>query len=96
MFNPSHPGEILSDYVHSTGKTITEIAEGLGISRKVLSSILNERAGISTEMAIKLSVAFNTSVEFWINLQKQYEIYHSKQKVDTSRITHYRDEHFAA
>jgi len=96
MYNPSHPGEILSEYVNSTKKTITEVAEGLGISRKVLSSILNQRAGISTEMAIKLSVAFNTSVDFWVNLQKQYEIYQSKLKVDTSKIRHFRDEYFAA
>lgn len=90
MFNPSHPGEILSDYVRSTGKTITEVAEGLNISRKVLSQILNEKAGISPEMAIKLSVAFGNSAEFWINLQKNYELWQAKQRVDTSNIKQFQ------
>ncbi len=52
-------------------RQLTAAAEGLEISRKALSSIINKKAGISTDMAIKLSVAFNTSVEFWVNLQKQ-------------------------
>ena len=86
MFNPSHPGEILSEYIKSTGITITEVALGLDISRKVLSQIINERAGISPEMAIKLSVAFDTSPEFWINLQKNYELWQARQNVDTSNI----------
>ncbi len=90
MFNPSHPGEILSDYVRATGKTITEVAEGLNISRKVLSQILNEKAGISPEMAIKLSVAFGNSAEFWINLQKNYELWQAKQRVDTSNIKQFQ------
>jgi antitoxin HigA-1 len=89
MFNPSHPGEILSDYLGATGKTITEVAEGLNISRKVLSQILNERAGISPEMAVKLSVAFGTTAEFWMNLQKNFELWQARQKVDTSNIVHF-------
>jgi antitoxin HigA-1 len=89
MFNPSHPGEILAHYVESTGKTITEVAQGLNISRKVLSQIINEKAGVSPEMAVKLSVAFSTSAEFWMNLQKNYELWIARQKVDTSSIRHF-------
>lgn len=89
MFNPPHPGEILKEYVEATHKTITEIAEGLGISRKNLSLILNEHAGISAEMAVKLSVAFNTSPEVWMNLQKNYDLWQASQKVDTSKVKHF-------
>lgn len=89
MFNPSHPGEILSEYVKSTNLTITTIAKGLNISRKVLSQIINEKAGISPEMAIKLSIAFNTTAEFWLNLQKNHELWQARQKVDTSKIQHF-------
>lgn len=86
MLNPSHPGEILKEYVTATNKTITEVAQGLGISRKVLSQILNERAGISAEMAWKLSAAFNTSPEFWANMQASYDLWQAKTQVDTSKV----------
>ena len=89
MYNPSHPGEVLSEYVKSTSLNITTIANGLNISRKVLSQILNEKAGISPEMAIKLSIAFNTTAEFWLNLQKNHELWQARQKVDTSNIQHF-------
>jgi addiction module HigA family antidote len=84
---PVHPGEILREmFIRERGLTITEVAEGLQIARGNLSAIVNERAGISPELAIKLSVAFGNSVEFWINLQKNYELWHAEQKVDRSRI----------
>ena len=86
MFNPPHPGEILREYTNEIGKPITEIAQGLGISRKNLSLILNGPAGISAEMAVKLSFAFNTTPQFWINFQKNYDLWHAQQKVDTARI----------
>ncbi len=89
MFNPPHPGEILREYTNEIGKSITEIAQGLEISRKNLSLILNGHAGISAEMAIKLSVAFNTTPQFWINFQKNYDLWQAQQKVDTSRIRHF-------
>ena len=56
------------------GLTVTDAAKGLGISRKTLSSILNGKAGISPEMAVRLSIAFNTSSESWLNQQTQYDL----------------------
>lgn len=89
MFNPPHPGEILREYTNETGKSVTEIAQGLVISRKNLSLILNGHAGISAEMAIKLSVGFNTTPQFWLNLQRNYDLWQAQQKVDTSKIRHF-------
>lgn len=88
MHNPPHPGEILRDYTDATGLSVTEIAEKIHISRKVLSNILNGHAGISAEMAWKLSAAFATTPDVWINLQKQYDLWHARQRVDISTIEH--------
>lgn len=86
MHNPAHPGKILKNYTDSTGLSVTQIAEKLFISRKNLSLILNGHAGISAEMAWKLSAAFDTSPQFWINLQANYDLWQAKDKVDVSII----------
>jgi addiction module HigA family antidote len=88
MFDPPHPGEILREYTDATGLSVTQIAQQLHMSRKVLSQILNGHAGISAEMAWKLSAAFGTSPDVWTNLQKQYDLWQAKQKVDISQIPH--------
>lgn len=87
---PVHPGEILrEDYIKERGLTITEVAQGLGVARANLSAIVNERAGISPEMAVKLSEAFGNSTQFWVNLQKNYDIWHAEKSVDRKRIKHF-------
>ena len=73
MHNPPHPGEVLRELcLDPLGVTVTQAAAALGVSRKTLSAILNGRAGISPEMAIRLSVAFNTTAESWLSQQVQY------------------------
>ena len=69
--------------------TITEVAKGLGIARANLSAIVNERAGISPELAVKLSEAFGNTSQFWVNLQKNYELWHAERKVNRSIIRHF-------
>ena len=87
---PSHPGEILREmFIKERHLTITQVAEGLGIARPNLSAIVNERAGISPELAIKLSEAFGNSAQFWINLQKNYELWHAEKKVNRKAIRHF-------
>lgn len=84
---PSHPGEILKyHHIEPLGLTVTETAKGLGVSRNQLSALLNGRAGVSPEMAVKLSEAFGTSPELWINLQSQYDIWHAKRTVSREKI----------
>ncbi|TNF69572.1 MAG: addiction module antidote protein, HigA family [Gammaproteobacteria bacterium] len=87
MHNPPHVGEVLrEEFFNELNLSITQLANILEVSRPALSNLLNEKTGISYEMAIKLSQAFNTSAEFWINLQTQYELWHSKEKMKNIKI----------
>jgi len=80
MHNPPHPGEILRELcLEPMGLTVTQAAEALGVSRKTLSAILNSRAGISPEMAVRLSIAFGASAESWLNQQTQYDLWKAEQ-----------------
>ena len=80
MHNPPHPGEVIKSLcVEPLGITVTQAADALGVSRKTLSAILNGRAGISPEMAIRLSIAFSTTAESWMNQQTQYDLWHAEQ-----------------
>lgn len=79
MHNPPHPGEIIRELcIEPLGLSITEAADGLGVSRKTLSAILNGRAGISAEMALRLSMAFDTTPESWLAQQSQYDLWVTK------------------
>jgi addiction module HigA family antidote len=81
MHNPPHPGEVLRELcIEPLGLSITETAEALGITRKTLSAILNGRSGISPEMAVRLSLAFGTSSESWLNQQAQYDLWEAEKK----------------
>lgn len=87
---PVHPGEILrEEYIQERGLTITQVAKGLGIARANLSAIVNERGGISPELAVKLSEAFGNTAQFWVNLQKNYELWHAEKRVNRSVIRHF-------
>lgn len=80
MHNPPHPGEVLRELcLEPLGLSVTETAEALGVSRKTLSAILNGRANISPEMAVRLSIAFGTSAESWLNQQMQYDLWIAEQ-----------------
>jgi len=88
MHNPPHPGEILKTLcLEPLNLTVTEAAQSLGINRKTLSGILNARAGISPEMAVRLSIAFNTSAESWLNQQLQYGLWHAERSRKRLRVT---------
>ncbi len=82
MHNPPHPGEILRELcLDPLGLSVTAAAEALGVSRKTLSAILNCRAGISPEMALRLSKAFETSAESWLEQQMQYDLWVAKKSL---------------
>ena len=89
MHNPPHPGEIIKELcLEPLGLTVTDAAKGLGISRKTLSSILNGKAGISPEMAVRLSIAFNTSSESWLNQQTQYDLWQAEKHRKELDVSH--------
>jgi len=78
MYNPAHPGRILAYYLD--GRSVTEVAAHLGVSRPALSRILNGKAGISADMALRISEAFNTDPELWIRLQAQRDLWVASRK----------------
>ena len=87
MFDPPHPGEVIKELcLEPLGLSVTEAAKALGVSRKTLSSILNGRAGISPEMAIRLAKAFGTSPESWLNQQVQYDLWQAQQGADSIKV----------
>jgi antitoxin HigA-1 len=87
MHNPPHPGEILKALcLEPLGLTITEAAKALGVSRKTLSNVLNGHAGVSPEMAVRLSLAFDTTAESWLGQQLQYDLWQAEQKRGELRV----------
>jgi addiction module HigA family antidote len=87
MHNPPHPGEVLKKLcLEPLGLTVSETARALGVSRKTLSGILNGRAGISPEMAVRLSLALGTTAESWLDQQVQYDLWHAERKGKRFRV----------
>jgi addiction module HigA family antidote len=88
MHNPPHPGEVIKRLcLEPLGVSVTKAAQALGVSRKTLSAISNGRAGISPEMAVRLSMAFGTTAESWLNHQTQYDLWHAEQRREQLRVS---------
>jgi len=76
---PTHPGIIIKeDYLTPLSITIKDMAATLCVSRKTLSKIINERGVITPDMALRLSRAFDTTPDFWLNLQKNFDLWHAE------------------
>ena len=87
MYNPPHPGEIIKEvYLDQLELTVTKAARELDVTRKTLSSIINGKSGISPEMAIRLSKAFNTTPQLWMNMQQSYDLWHTQNQIDISKV----------
>ncbi len=81
MHNPAHPGEILLEmYLKPLGVTVTDAAAALGVTRKHVSAIVNARASVTPDMAVRLAAAFATEPELWVNMQAQYDLWMVRQK----------------
>jgi addiction module HigA family antidote len=82
MHKPPHPGEVLRElYINPLDLTITAAAEGLGVTRKALSELVNGHTDISRDMAIRLAKAFpNTDIRLWLDLQVQYDAWQAEQR----------------
>jgi antitoxin HigA-1 len=80
MFNPPHPGEVLKEGVFSDGAvTVTAAAAALGVTRAALSRVLNGKAGISAEMAVRLGKWLGTGPETWVAMQGQHNLWKAEQ-----------------
>ena len=80
MHNPPHPGDVLKDGVFGEGSiSVTDAAAALGVTRVSLSRVLNGKAGVSAEMAVRLGKWLGTGPETWINLQAQYYLWKAEQ-----------------
>jgi addiction module HigA family antidote len=82
MHNPPHPGEVLADTVlnKDSGITVTEFANRLGVARVTLSRVINGRAAVSADMAIRLAAALGGSAESWLTMQMNYDLWQAQKK----------------
>jgi addiction module HigA family antidote len=91
MKDPPHPGEIIREMcLNPLDLTVTDGAKVLGVTRKTLSELLNGHAGISPEMAVRLSKAFGRSPESWLQLQVQYDLAQVEAKSDQIKVERYQ------
>ena len=87
MKNPPHPGRIVrQECLEPLGLSVTDGAKALGVSRNALSELVNERRGISPEMAIRLSKAFGSSPEVWAGLQFDYDMAQAMKQADRIKV----------
>ncbi len=88
MFNPPHPGESLKlMFIDEGNHSVTELAKKLGIARVTLSRLFNGKCGISAEMALRLSKLLpNTDMEFWLNQQRDYDIWQMKLQSNKIKV----------
>jgi len=87
MHNPPHPGRIVrQECLEPLGLSVTDGARALGVSRNALSELVNERRGISPEMAIRLAKAFGSSPETWAGLQLAYDMAQIMKVADRIKV----------
>ena len=90
LMNPPHPGEIVKyECLEPLGLTVTRAAKGLGVSRQTLSELVNERAGVSVQMALRLSMSFGSTPETWLGMQTAYDL--AKARCDEIKVERFAD-----
>jgi addiction module HigA family antidote len=90
VFNPSHPGEIIrEDVIGDLGLSVTDAARLLGVGRPALSAVLNERANLSPEMALRLEKAFGVSMDLLLKMQLQFDIAQVRKTAKAMKVRKY-------
>ncbi|NDE90447.1 MAG: addiction module antidote protein, HigA family [Alphaproteobacteria bacterium] len=90
MHNPPHPGEIIRELcLDALNLSVTDAAAGIGVTRKTLSAILNGHAGVSPEMALRLSKAFGSTPDHWLRMQNAFDLWKLRSKAKTLRVKRY-------
>jgi addiction module HigA family antidote len=91
MHDPPHPGGIIRrQCLDPLGLSVTEAATGLGVTRQALSDLLNEKAGVSVDMAIRLSKAFGSSAETWLGLQAAFDLAQARARAPAIKVRSFR------
>ncbi len=92
MHNPPHPGEIVRhECLEPLGLTVTRAARGLGVTRQALSDIVNQKAGVSVEMSIRLSRAFGSTPETWLGMQTAYDLWQVRGRAREIEVEDFKD-----
>ncbi|MDE0134450.1 MAG: HigA family addiction module antitoxin [Acidimicrobiaceae bacterium] len=92
MQNPPHPGEIVKwECLEPLGLTVKQAALGLGVTRQALSSLVNGRSGISTEMAYRLSAAFGSTPETWLRMQMSYDLWQARERCSSLKVERFSE-----
>ncbi|TAK73964.1 MAG: addiction module antidote protein, HigA family [Gammaproteobacteria bacterium] len=87
IHEPLHPGEIIKELcINATGLTVTQVAKKLGVDRTTFSRLINGHAGISPEMAVRLSIALETPAAMWMNLQRDFDLYKAEKRRKKLRV----------
>ena len=91
MRNPPHPGGIVRrQCLEPLGLSVTEAARGLGVTRQALSELVNERTGVSVEMAIRLSKAFGSSPDAWLGMQMAYDLWQARDRIQAIQVRRFQ------
>ena len=91
MQNPPHPGTIVRcECLEPLGLTVTRAAKGLGVTRQALSDLVNERAGVSVEMSIRLSQAFGSTPETWLGMQAAYDLWQIRERAAQIKVEDFK------
>ncbi len=87
LHSPPHPGEIVKrECLEPLGLTVKQAASGLGVTRRALSSLLDGRSDVSAEMAIRLSAAFGSTPEIWLQIQMSYDLWKARERFASLRV----------
>ena len=91
MHSPPHPGGIVRrQCLEPLSLSVSEAAKALGVTRQALSDLVNESAGVSIEMAIRLSKAFGSSPETWLGMQMAYDLWHARNRAKRIRVRSFK------
>lgn len=90
MFRPSHPGQFIRmEVIEPLGLTVTDAAKALGVTRPALSALLNGRAALSPDMALRVEKAFGPKMDTLLRMQTSWEIAEARNRASTIKVARY-------
>ena len=87
MHTPPHPGEFIQEvYLEPYNLSLRFVASKLKVSTSTLSRLIKGQSSVSSEMALRLSITFGRTPESWLNMQNNYNLWQSEQKIDLEEV----------